>query len=66
MTGTAAVNLMVQNWNVAVPGTVTKEQGEWLNAILINLLRRIEAAGVEMPSVAVISEGRWVNFGPRK
>lgn len=66
MSDASTIELVVAHWSESVPGTVSKEQGEWLNVMLVNLLRKIEATGVEMPSVAVTVDGEWVHFGPRK
>lgn len=43
--------------------TVTVEEAELLNVVLVSLLDKLRTAGVEMPSVSVKVGSNWVHFG---
>lgn len=57
-----AIGLIVANWSEAA-GPVTKEQAEQVNAMLVHLLGKLQAAGFEMPDVSVYLSGTLVHFG---
>jgi hypothetical protein len=57
------VNLLVRAWPSAPNRTVTVEEAELLNVVLVSLLDKLRTAGVELPSVSVKVGSNWVHFG---
>jgi hypothetical protein len=57
------VDLLVRAWPSAPNRTVTVEEAELLNVVLVSLLDKLRTAGVELPSVSVKVGPNWVHFG---
>jgi hypothetical protein len=60
---TDVVDLLVRVWPSAPNRTVTVEEAELLNVVLVSLLDKLRTAGVELPSVTVKVGPNWVHFG---